>query len=123
MLPPTAMLPLMSSSIARLIGDSPEVEVADLARIPRVDDREIGLRQVADDAAAVVAHGGRHGDDFDAGLERGRGCLRSGCGGRVLRVEVPLTERHEGRGQHEESDRTPRHAAVLFNGLATHADR
>ena len=70
MLPPTAMLPLISTSTARLIGDSPDSKVWISRDDAGVDDFEVGLLEIADDPALPVADRDSRGDEIDSTAER-----------------------------------------------------
>ena len=100
-------------------GRIARIKILDSARDTGIDDHKVGLAQVANHAAVVVAYGGGDGHDFDARLEGCRRGLRNRRTlGRALRVEVRWTECQR-RREHEKCDREPRHAAVCINGLAT----
>ena len=97
MLPPTAMLPLMSSSMARLIGAVADEEVANLLLVAGVENLEVGLGQVLNDLAVIVPNGDGYRHDLDARLERRLGCLPSGRLCRFLPAETRTRQQEDQR--------------------------
>ena len=77
MLPPTPMLPLISSRIARLIGDSPAVKILDRARRPGVDHLKIGLWSRSRTTRPRPSRTAAYRDDLDAGLEGRQRAVRN----------------------------------------------
>src|SRR5688572_2038527 len=95
------------------------MEVTNLANRAGVDDLEVRLLQIADDAAAVVAHRSHDRHDFDARLE-------SHLWSR-LRYILRLSPSRRGFGhgrqeecaEHNRQGRHTLHARSMFNELAS----
>ena len=116
MLPPMPMLPLMSSSTARLTGSFRRIELLNRPSEARVDDLEVRLLEVAHQSPRPSRTERCHDHGVDAGLEYWRAAAPEPCWAwrNAVTARIPGTTILR---KHSASRGSP-----LFNALATAAD-
>ena len=110
MLPPTAMLPLMSRRMARLIGRVAGIEVENLRGLPGVEHREVGLLKIADNSAVLRADGNADRHQIDTRLERGLRCAAPSSRGAFVWAE---SEPADSQDSDHESRQSPHAREIL----------